>query len=151
MAQYDALVVQPCLIHEVLNSEENKPARVWREGRAKATGVCGKLMLYPEDALGHRVLKPNKTSRKGIPVNLEPWIGGWQPAAGSELLYPPPCIRSAQGLPGVLAGNPKKVETLPFVFVTTYPGHTAEYAFLPLARRIDIGRLYGLMLMCPEW
>jgi hypothetical protein len=27
--------------HEVLNSEENKPARVWREGRAKATGVCG--------------------------------------------------------------------------------------------------------------
>jgi hypothetical protein len=54
-------------------------------------------------------------------------------------------------LPGVLAGNPKKVETLPFVFVTTYPGHTSEYAFLSLAHRIDIDRLYGLLLMCPEW
>ena len=42
MAQYDILVVQPCLVHEVLNSEENQPARVWREGRANATGVCGK-------------------------------------------------------------------------------------------------------------
>ena len=151
MAQYDALVVQPCLVHDVLNSDENQPARVWREGRAKATGVCGKLMLHPEDSPGHQVLKPKKTSRKGIPVNLEPWIGGWQPAAGSELLHPPPCIRSAQGLPGVLAGNPKKVETLPLVFVTTYPGHGAEYAFLPLAHRIDIDRLYGLLLMCPEW
>ena len=54
-------------------------------------------------------------------------------------------------LPSVLAGSPKKVETLPFVFVTTYLGHTAEYAFLPLARRIDIDRWYGLLLMCPEW
>ena len=51
--QYDALVVQPCLVHEVLNSDENQPARVWREGRAKATGVCGKIKLYPEDAPGH--------------------------------------------------------------------------------------------------
>ena len=107
MAQYDALVVQPCLVHEVLNSDENQPARVWREGRAKATGVCGKIKLYPEDALGHRYLKPKKSpAENGIPVNLEPWIGGWQPAAGSELLYAPPCIGSAQGLPSVLAGNP---------------------------------------------
>ena len=67
----------------MLNSDESQPARVWREGRAAATGVCGKLRLYPEDALGHRVLKPKKTSRKGIPVILEPWIGGWQPAADS--------------------------------------------------------------------
>ena len=63
MAQYDAPVVQPCLIREDLNSEENKPSRVWREGRAKATGVCGKIKLYPEDALGHRVLKPQKDQK----------------------------------------------------------------------------------------
>ena len=75
-------------------------------------------------------------------MNLDSWTGGWQSAAGSEFVHPPPCIRSAQGLPGVVAGSPKKVETLPFVFVTTYPGHTAEYAFLPLARRIDIDTLY---------
>ena len=64
MAQYDALVVQPCLVHEVLNSDENQPARVWREGRAKATSVCGKIRLYPDDAPGHRVLKPKKDQPK---------------------------------------------------------------------------------------
>ena len=37
-AQYDALVVQPGLVHSVLNNDENQPARVWREGRAKASG-----------------------------------------------------------------------------------------------------------------
>ena len=70
MTQYDALVVQPCLVHEVLNSDENQPARVWREGTAKATSDCGKIRMYPDDAPGRRVLKPKKTSRKGIPVNL---------------------------------------------------------------------------------
>jgi hypothetical protein len=33
-AQYDALIIQPHLQAEVLNSDENQPARVWREGRA---------------------------------------------------------------------------------------------------------------------
>ena len=32
MAQYDALVVQPGLAIDVLNNDENQPARVWREG-----------------------------------------------------------------------------------------------------------------------
>ena len=66
MAQFDVLVVQPCLVHDDLNSDENQPARVWRKGRAKATGVCGKLMLYSKDSLGHRVLKPKKTSRNAF-------------------------------------------------------------------------------------
>ena len=117
MAQYDALVVQPQLNADVLNSDENQPARVWREGRAKAAPTGKKKRLYPRDILGQRYLKPKKTARKGIPVGLEPWIGGWQPAPGSELLYPPPCVGSAQGLPGVLAGNPELPETLPNLFV----------------------------------
>jgi hypothetical protein len=36
------------------------------------------------------------------------------------------------------------------IFVTTYPGHVVEYAFLSLAHRIDIDRLYGLLLMVTE-
>ena len=148
--QCDALVLQPGLKDNVLNSDENKPARVWREGRAQTTGadVRVKVMLYPENAPGHRVPKP-KTGRKGIPVTLEPWVGGWQQDVGSELLYPPPCIRSAQGVPGVLTGTLEKVETLPFAFVT-YP-RKGECAFVPLAHRVDIDRLYGLLVMCPEW
>ena len=133
-AQYDALVVQPGRVDSVLNNDENQPARVWREGRAKASGasVRGRLQLYPKDVPGQRVSKPKKTNRKGIPVQLEPWIGGWQPVAGSELLYPPPGIGSAQVLPGIIAGNPEEVRTLPWLFVTKYPG-TLEYAHVPLA------------------
>ena len=71
-------------------------------------------------------------------MTLEPCNCGWQPAACSELLCLPPCIRSAQGLADVLTGYPKKVETLPFV-VIMYPGLT-EYTFVPLAHRIDIDR-----------
>ena len=146
-AQYDALVVQPRLRVDALNSDENQPARIWREGKAK---VAGKLRLYPKDEPGQRVSKPKKTARRGILVGLEPWIGGWQPAPGSEMLYPPACVRSAQGLPGVLAGNPGLPQTLPFLFVTEYPGKN-EYAYVPLAHRVDIDRLYGLCVMSPEW
>ena len=84
------------------------------------------------------------------PLVFRPWIGGWQPVAGSELLYPPPGIGSAQVLPGIIAGNPEEVRTLPWLFVTTYPG-ALEYAHVPLAHRVDIDRLYGLMKMSPEW
>ena len=48
----------------------------------------------------------------------------------------------------MLAGNPKKMETSPCVFGMA-PGRT-EYAFVPLVHRIDIDRLYGLMLSCPD-
>ena len=149
-AQYDALVLQPRIVRSVLNNDENQPARVLREGRAKASGasVRGRLQLYPKDVPGQRVSKPKKTNRKGITVHLEPWIGGWQPVAGSELLYPPPGIGSAQVLPGIIAGNPEEVRTLPWLFVTMYPG-TSDFTHVPLAHRVDIDRLYGLMQMSP--
>ena len=62
----------------------------------------------------------------------------------------PPGIGSAQVLPGIIAGNPQEVGTLPSLFVTMYPG-IGEYAHVPLAHRVDIDRLYGLMKMSPEW
>jgi hypothetical protein len=40
---------------EVLNSNENQRARVWREGRA--TQVAGAVHLYPKGELGKRVAK----------------------------------------------------------------------------------------------
>jgi hypothetical protein len=52
-------------------------------------------------------------------------------------------------LPGIIAGNPEEVCTLPSLLVTTYPG-TLDYAYVPLAHRIDIDWLIGLMKMSPE-
>jgi hypothetical protein len=57
VAQYDALIIQPHIQAAVLDSDENQPARVWREGRAKVAGaVQGKGMhLYWWDQIGKRV------------------------------------------------------------------------------------------------
>ena len=66
-------------------------------------------------------------------------------------MYPPPGVRSAEGLPGVLAGNPMLPETLLFVCTSAYIGGSRDYAYLHIARRVDIGRLYGLMIMSPDW
>ena len=100
-----------------------------------------------------RVVKPKKSGRKGIPVGLEPWVGGWQPSPESALLYPPPGMRAAKGLPGILAGNPGAPETLPRLFIAPRyrGGPGSSYMHLPLAHRLDIDKLFGLMKMCPEW
>ena len=45
MAQYDSVIIQPHLKAEVLNSDENQPARVWREGRAKVAGATKEMLL----------------------------------------------------------------------------------------------------------
>ena len=45
MAQYDSVIIQPHLKAEVLNSDENQPARVWREGRAKVAGAAQAVHL----------------------------------------------------------------------------------------------------------
>ena len=121
----------------------------WREGRAKAA----KVTLYPNQLPGMRVTKPTKSGRKGIPVGLEPWVGGWQPSPESALLYPPPGMRAAKGLPGILAGNPKAPDTWPRLFILPgYHGSSSDsYMHLPLAHRLDIDKLFGLMKMCPEW
>ena len=66
-------------------------------------------------------------------------------------MYPPLGARSAEGLPGVLAGNPMLPETLPFVFTSAYLGGSSDYAYLHIARRVGIDRLYGLMILRPEW
>ena len=60
-------------------------------------------------------------------------------------------MRSAEGLPGVLAGNPMLPDTLRFMFISAYIGGSSDYAYLHMARRVDIDRLYGLMIMRPEW
>ena len=54
--QFDALVVTPTGKHEKLLLDENTPARVWREGRAKAEG----LKLYPDDVPGKLPDRPKK-------------------------------------------------------------------------------------------
>ena len=56
-AQYDALIVQPFLQAQVLNSDENQPARVWREGRAQVA-VAGAVNLHPKGEPGKRMGKP---------------------------------------------------------------------------------------------
>ena len=57
-AQYGALIEAPQLQADILNSDENRPARVWREGRAKSA----KVTLYPNKKPGNRVSKPNSQS-----------------------------------------------------------------------------------------
>ena len=39
MAQHGALIIQPRIEANVLNSDENQPARLWREGRAQVAGA----------------------------------------------------------------------------------------------------------------
>ena len=66
MAQYDALIIQPRIEAEVLNSDENQPARVWREGRDKVAGA-GEMCLYPGSQLGTRAVKPSDIATKRHP------------------------------------------------------------------------------------
>ena len=54
MAQYDALSIQPHIQAEVLNSDENQPARVWRERRAQ---VARAVHLYPK---GHSLRRQSE-------------------------------------------------------------------------------------------
>ena len=57
MSQRDALITQPHFKAEVLNSDENQPARVWREGRAKVAGAMQGVHLYPKGQHRNRVAK----------------------------------------------------------------------------------------------
>ena len=57
MAQYDDLIIQPHLKAGVLNSEEDQPARVWREGRAKVAGATKEMRLYLGNQPGMRAVK----------------------------------------------------------------------------------------------
>ena len=62
--QFDALVLSPLAKHRSLLTDENNPARVWREGRAKASG----FPLYPEGVPGVLPKRPKTTKRVGIPA-----------------------------------------------------------------------------------
>ena len=100
MAQYDALIIQPHLKAEVLNSDENQPARARREGRAKVAGTLEESHIVPQAQPGKQVSKPNKSGRKGHPS----WFAVLgHMAVGSRLknqpfVYPPPGVRSADGV-----------------------------------------------------
>ena len=45
MAQYDALIIQPRIEADVLNSDENQPARVWLDGGAKVARATKEMCL----------------------------------------------------------------------------------------------------------
>jgi hypothetical protein len=67
MAQYDALIIQPHLKVEVLNSDENQPACVWRKGRAKVAGATKEMFLYPGNQPGMRAVKAEEIATKSHP------------------------------------------------------------------------------------
>ena len=146
------MVLTPLAKHSSLLTDENNPARVWREGRAKAAG----FPLYPKGVPGVLPERSKKTKRVGIPAGLESWTGtSWKPTG--KMFYPPPASEDVPptrwpilGLAGFVAANPEDPQTLPRLHVrrSELPG---DYNFLPLAKRVDLDRLFGLMRCSPEW
>ena len=149
--QFDALVVNPTAKHSMLQTDENNPARVWREGRAKAKGFD----LYPQGVPGALAPRPKRTKRVGIPAGLESWQGTpWKPT--SNMIYPPPASADVQpqrrpvlGLAIFAEANPEEPQTLPSLVVERQLA--GDYNYLPLAKRVDLDRLYGRMRCSPEW
>ena len=54
------------------------------------------------------------------------------------------------GLAGFVAANPEDPQTLPRLHVRRSE-LTGDYNFLPLAKRVDLDRSFGLMGCSPEW
>ena len=93
----------------------------------------------------------------GIPKGLEVWNepNKWCPA-NCKLIYPPPASqdlipqRPELGIAGFAAAIPEDPSSLPYLVVKR-PDLEGEYNLLPLAKRVDLDRLYGTMKCSPEW
>ena len=145
--QFDALVLSPVVKHSLLLTDENNPARVWREGRAEEAG----FPLYPDCVPGALPRRPKKTKRKGIPAGLESWRGtSWKPTG--KLIYPPPApedLPPTRRLASFVTANPEDPQTLPRL-----PVRRSElagiYNYLSLAKRVDLDRAFRRMRCSPE-
>ena len=140
-------MLTPLAKHSSLLTDDNNPARVWREGRAKAAGFD----IYQEGEPGVLPKRPKGTKRKGIPANLE-WTS-WTPIG--KMIYPPPASedvlprRPRLGLASFAAANPEDPQTLPRLHVRREL--TGDYNSLQLAKRVFLYRVYALMGCSPEW
>lgn len=113
-------------------------AKAWRSGTATA---CGAFEVYPDGRPGQRAPPPKKSKRMNASYD-KVLPGELYPAPNDEIM------RSLQELevPGFLAGTSYKLDVgdadLPNLTLLHPESDSTNYTWLPLARRVDIDRVY---------